>query len=124
MAIDGRRVFDWDDGALDRRFALRPLTVGVAGGGPSFRETVASMKLPAKSVVAGSLAAFLYGAPLLFVAKIFLGFGARLLWTILAAAALIASLAIWRITTWEQQHWRREHDRERLSDHADPPPWR
>ena len=122
MAIDGRRVFDWDDGALDQRFALRPVTVGLAAGGPSFREIVAAMELPAKSVVAGSLAALLYGAPLLFVAKIFLGFGARLLATMLALAALIASVASWRITRWELRHWQRE--RERLSDHADPPPWR
>ena len=122
MAIDGRRVFDWDDGALDQRFALRPVTVGLAAGGPSFREIAALLELPAKSVVAGSLAALLYGAPLLFVAKIFIGFSARLLGAILAATALLASLASWRITVWEQRHWQRE--RERLSDHADPPPWR
>ena len=69
MAIDGRRVFDWDDGAVDRRFALRPVAFGVAAGGPSFRETVALLELPAKSVLAGSMAALLYGAPVLFVAK-------------------------------------------------------
>jgi hypothetical protein len=27
MAIDGRRVVYWDDGALDKRFALRPPTL-------------------------------------------------------------------------------------------------
>jgi hypothetical protein len=122
MAIDGRRVFDWDDGALDRRFALRPATVGLAAGGPSFRETVAGLELPAKSIVAGSLAALLYGVPVLFVAKIFLGFGGRLFAGILGTAALVASLATWRITARERSHWQRE--RERLSDHADPPPWK
>ena len=69
MAIDGRRVFDWDDGAIDRRFALRPVAFGVAAGGPSLRETVALLELPAKSVLAGSLAALLYGAPVLFVGE-------------------------------------------------------
>ena len=122
MAIDGRRVFDWDDGAVDRRFALRPVTVGLAAGGPSFRETAARLELPAKSVLAGSLAALLYGVPVLFLANIFLGFGARLFAEILAAAALVGSLASWRITAWEQRRWL--HDRDRLSDHADPPPWK
>ena len=122
MAIDGRRVVDWDDGAVDRRFALRPVTVGLAAGGPSFRETAARLELPAKSVLAGSLAALLYGVPVLFLANIFLGFGARLFAEILAAAALVGSLASWRITAWEQRRWL--HDRDRLSDHADPPPWK
>jgi hypothetical protein len=71
MAIDGRRVFDWDDGAIDRRFALRPVAFGVATGGPPFRETVAVLELPVKSVLAGSMAALLYGAPVLFAVKIF-----------------------------------------------------
>lgn len=122
MAIAGRRVFDWDDGAIDRRFALRPTTVGLAAGGPSFRDTIASLELPAKSAVAGSLAALLYGVPVLFVAKIFLGFGGRVFAAILGTAAFGASLASWRITAWEQSHWQRERDR--LSDHADPPPWK
>jgi hypothetical protein len=122
MAIDGRRVFDWDDGAIDRRFALRPTTVGLEAGGPSFHETIAVLELPAKSVVAGSLAALLYGVPVLFVAKIFLGFGGRLFVAILGTAALVASIASWAITVWEREHW--EHRRERFSDHADPPPWR
>ena len=70
MAIDGRRVFDWDDGAIDRRFALRRVSFGVAGGGPSFREAVALLELPAKSVLAGSMAALLYGAPVLFAVQL------------------------------------------------------
>jgi hypothetical protein len=57
VAIDGRRVFDWDDGAIDRRFALRPLAFRVAAGGPSFRETVALLELPAQSALAGTMAA-------------------------------------------------------------------
>jgi hypothetical protein len=122
MAIGGRRVFDWDDGAIDRRFALRPSAVGLAAGGPSFRETLAVLELPAKSVVAGSMAALLYGVPVLFVAKIFLGFGGRTFLSVLAAAATVGSLASWRITARERAHWQRE--RERLSDHADPPPWK
>jgi hypothetical protein len=78
--------------------------------------------LPAKSAAAGILAAVLYGAPVLFIANIFLGLGARLMGAILAAAAFVGSLAAWRITTWERGNWQRE--RERLSDHADPPPWK
>ena len=108
MAIDARRVFDWDDGAIDRRFALRPVAVGLAAGGPSFRETMAVLELPAKSVVAGSLAALLYGVPVLFVAKIFLGFGGRMFVAILGAAALVGSLATWRITERERSNWERE----------------
>ena len=73
MALDGWRVFDWDDGVVDTRFALRPVAVGLAAGGPSFRETAARLELPAKSVLAGSLAALLYGAPVLFIANIFIG---------------------------------------------------
>jgi hypothetical protein len=122
MALDGRRVFDWDDGAVDRRFALRPAAVGLAAGGPSFRETVALLELPAKSVAAGSMASLLYVAPVLFVAKIFLGFGARLFAAILGIAALVGSFASWGITLWEREHWQRERDR--LSDHADPSPWK
>ena len=95
MARDGWRVFLWDDGVVDPRFALKPVAVGLAAGGPSFRETVALLELPAKSVAAGSMAALLYGAPVLFIAKIFLGFGARLFAAILAAAALVGSLASW-----------------------------
>jgi hypothetical protein len=124
MAIDGWRVFLWDEGAIDRRFALRPAELGIAAGGPSFRETVALLELPAKSALAGSLAALLYGVPVLFVAKIFLGFGGRLFAAILGAAALVASVASWRITAWEQRHWEQEREREHLSDHADPPPWK
>jgi hypothetical protein len=122
MARDGWRVFLWDDGVVDPRVALKPVAVGLAAGGPSFRETVALLELPAKSVVAGSLGALLYGAPVLFSAKLFLGFGARLFAAILAAAAFVASLASWAITTRERSHWQRE--REQLSDHADPPPWK
>jgi hypothetical protein len=122
MAIDGRRVFDWDDGAVDRRFALRPVTFGVAAGGPSFRETVALLEPPAKSVLAGSMAALLYGAPVLFAAKLFAGFGSRVFAALLGTAALACSLASWALTSWEQKRWPRE--RERLSDHADPPHWK
>jgi hypothetical protein len=122
MALDGRRVFDWDDGAVDRRFALRPVTFGLAARGPSFRETVAVLELPAKSVVAGSMAALLYGTPVLFATKIFIGFGARMFAAVLGSVALVCSLASWGMTAWERNHWQRE--RERLSDHADPPPWK
>ena len=122
MAIDGRRVFDWDDAAVDRRFALRPVAFGVAAGGPSFRETVALLELPAKSVLAGSMAALLYGAPVQFAVKIFAGFGARVFAALLGTAALVFSLASWATTAWELRHWERE--RERLSDHADPPYWK
>jgi hypothetical protein len=122
MAIDGRRVFDWDDGAIDRRFALRPVVFGVAAGGPSFRETVALLELPAKSVLAGSMAALLYGAPVLFAVKIFSGFGSRVFFALLGTAALVCSLASWATTVWERRHSQRR--RERLSDHADPPHWK
>jgi hypothetical protein len=122
MAIDGRRVFDWDDGAIDRRFALRPVAFGVAAGGPSFRETVAMLELPAKSVLAGSMAALVYGAPVLFAVKIFSGFGSRVFAALLGTAALVCSLASWATTAWEQRHSQRR--RERLSDHADPPHWK
>jgi hypothetical protein len=122
MAIDGRRVFDWDDGAVDRRFALRPVAFGVAAGGPSFRETVAKLELPAKSALVGSMAALLYGAPVLFAAKIFAGFGARVFAALLGTAALVCSLASWATTAWERGHWQRR--REQLSDHADPPHWK
>ena len=122
MAIDARRVFDWDDGAIDRRFALQPVGIGLAAGGPSFRETMAVLELPAKSVVAGSLAALLYGVPVLFIAKIFVGFGGRMFVAILGAAAFVGSLATWRITERERSSWERE--RQLLSDHADPPPWK
>ena len=115
-------MFDWDDGAIDRRFALRPVTFGVAAGGPSFREAVAVLELPAKSVLAGSMAALLYGAPVLFAVKIFAGFGARVFAALLGTAALVFSLASWATTAWELRHWERE--RERLSDHADPPYWK
>jgi phage-related minor tail protein len=122
MARDGWRVFLWDDDVVDPRVALKPVTIGLAAGGPSFREAVAALELPAKSAAAGILAAVLYGAPVLFIANIFLGLGARLMGAILAAAAFVGSLAAWRITTWERGNWQRE--RERLSDHADPPPWK
>jgi hypothetical protein len=122
VAIDGRRVFDWDDGAVDRRFALRPVAFGLAAGGPSFRETIAVLELPAKSVLAGSMAALLYAAPLLFAAKIFAGFGARVFAALLGTAALVCSLGTWAMTAWERRRWPRE--RKRLSDHADPPHWK
>ena len=115
-------MFDWDDGALDRRFALRPSAIGLAAGGPSFRETVARLELPAKSLVAGCLGAVLYVAPVLFIAKIFVGFGGPASAAVLATAALAGSLASWAITVWEQR--REPREREHLSDHADPPPWR
>ena len=122
MAIDGRRVFDWDDGAVDRRFALRPVALGIAAGGPTFRETVALLELPAKSVLAGTLAALLYGAPVLFAAKLFTGFGSRMFAALLGAGALAASVVSWSVTAWERGRWQR--DRDRLSDHADPPHWK
>jgi len=115
-------VFLWDDGVVDPRVALKPVPVGLAAGGPSFRETIALLELPAKSILAGSLAALLYGVPTLFIANIFAGFGSRIFAAILGAGALVGSLATWRITTWEQKRW--QHDRDRLSDHADPPPWK
>ena len=122
MVLTGRRVIDWEDGAVDRRFALRPVAVGLAAGGPSFRESVALLELPAKSVLAGSMATLLYGTPVLFVAKIFTGFGARVFAAVLGTVALVCSLASWWMTAWEQRHWQRRRDR--LSDHADPPPWK
>ena len=115
-------MFDWDDGAIDRRFALRPVAFGVAAGGPSFRETVAVLELPVKSVLAGSMAALLYGTPVLFAVKIFAGFGGRVFAALLGTAALVCSLASWAATVWERRHWERE--REQLSDHADPPHWK
>ena len=115
-------MFDWDDGAIDRRFALRPVAFGLAAGGPSFRETVALLELPAKSALAGSMAALLYGAPVLFAVKIFTGFGGRVFAALLGTAALVCSLATWATTARERSHWQRE--RERLSDHADPPHWK
>ena len=122
MALDGRRVFEWEDGAVDRRFALRAVAIGAAAGGPSFRETVALFELPAKSVLAGSMAALVYGTPVLFVAKIFAGFGARVFAAVLGCLALACSLASWALTSWERRRWPRE--REQLSDHADPPHWK
>jgi hypothetical protein len=122
MVLTGRRVIDWEDGALDRRFALRPVAGGLAAGGPSVREIVALLELPAKSVVAGGMGALLYGAPVLFMAKIFTGFGARAFAAVLGTAALVCSLASWGITAWERRHSQRRRDR--LSDHADPPPWK
>ena len=122
MALDGRRVFDWDDGAIDRRFALRPVSFGVAAGGPSFRETVALLEPPAKSALVGGMAALLYGAPVLFAVKIFAGFGARLFAALLGTAAVVLSLASWATTAWERGHW--QHRREQLSDYADPPHWK
>ena len=41
---------------------------------------------------------------------------------LLGTAALVFSLASWATTAWELRHWERE--RERLSDHADPPYWK
>jgi hypothetical protein len=122
MAIAGRRVFEWDDGALDRRFALRPVVVGLAAGGPSFRETVARLELPAKSAFAGSLAALLYVTPVLFAVKIFVGFGSRLFAAVIGAGALVGTVASWAISAWERRHW--EARRGELSDYAEPPPWR
>ena len=101
---------------------MQPVGIGLAAGGPSFRETMAVLELPAKSVVAGSLAALLYGVPVLFIAKIFVGFGGRMFVAILGAAAFVGSLATWRITERERSSWERE--RQLLSDHADPPPWK
>ncbi len=121
MARDGWHVFDWDYGDFDPRFARKPVTVGLAAGGPSFRETVASLELPAKSVLAGSMAAALYVTPVLFVAKLFLGFGARLFAAVLGSVAL-CSLVSWGLTAWERGHWQRR--RSGLSDHADPPHWK
>jgi hypothetical protein len=122
MARDGWRVFLWDDGEVDARFARTPAAVGLAAGGPSLRETVASLELPAKSIAAGTLLALLYGWPIAFAANIFMDFGPRTLAVILAACALVGSVASFWITAWEPSRWQRS--RERLSDHADPPPWK
>ena len=124
MARDGWRVLDWDHGAVDRRFALRPVAFGVAAGDPSFREFLALLELPAKSALAGSMAALLYGAPVLFAVKIFAGFGPGVFAALLGTAALVCSLASWATTAWERSHWQRERERERLSDNADPPHWK
>ena len=69
------------------------------------------LELPAKSVLAGSMAALLYGAPVLFIANIFAGFGSRMFAAILGAGALVGSLATWRITAWEQRRWQRDRER-------------
>jgi hypothetical protein len=122
MALDGWRVFIWDDGVVDPRFARMPATVGLAAGGPSLRDAVASLELPAKSVVAGTLLAILYGWPVSFAANIFLDFGPGTLAAILGACALVGSVGSFGITAWDQRRWQRARDR--LSDHADPPPWK
>ena len=59
---------------------------------------------------------------MLFAAKIFAGFGARLFAALLGTAALVCSLASWATTARERSHWHRE--REQFSDHADPPHWK
>ena len=121
VAQDGWRVFDWDYGDFDARFARRPLSYGGAAGGPSVREALASLELPAKCAVAGAFIALLYGWPVLMVASIFGALSSRVFAAVLAAAALVGSVACWVVSSLERRRWAQ---RDRIPDWVDPPPWK
>jgi len=122
MARDGWRVFDWDYGVVDPRFARKPVLVGAAAGGPTAREVLARLEVPAKSALAGTMITVLFGWPSLLIAKIFGGFGSRAFGAALGAVAVVSSLACWAVTSFEQRTV--EQRREHVPDHADPPPWK
>jgi len=122
MAQDGWRGFDWDYGDFDARFASRPVAYGVAAGGPSVREALASLELPAKSAVAGTFIALLYAWPVLMVASIFGALSSRVFGFILAALAVVSSVVCWVVSSFERRRCARQRDR--LPDWVDPPPWR
>jgi len=122
MAQDGWRVPDWNYGDVDARFARTPVAFGVAAGGPSVREVLASLVLPTKSAVAGTIIALLYAWPVLMVAMIFGAFSSRVFWAILALVAVVSSVACWAVSSVERRRWARQEDR--LPDWVDPPPWK
>lgn len=122
MAQDGWRVFDWDYGDFDARFARSPLVYGVAAGGPTVREALAFLALPAKGAVAGTFITLLYAWPLLMVASIFGVLSQRVFGAILAAMAVVSSVACWVVASFERHRWARQRDR--LPDWVDPPPWK
>lgn len=121
MAHDGWRVFDWNYGDFDARFARRPAAYGVAAGGPSVREALASLELPAKSAVAGTLVALLYAWPVLMVASIFGALSSRAFAGILATVMVVSSAVCGVITSRERRKWQQ---RDRLPEWVDPPPWK
>ena len=122
VAQDGWRVFDWDYGDFDARFARRPVAHGVAAGGPSVREVLAYLELPAKSLVAGTCIALLFAWPVLMIAAIMGAIGSRVFGAILAAVALVSSVVCWVVTSFERR--RSTQQRDRLPDWVDPPPWK
>ena len=115
-------MFDWDYGDVDPRFARKPVLVGAAAGGPTVRDVLARLELPAKSAVAGTMIAVLFGWPSLLIAKIFGGFSSRAFGAALGAVAVISSFACWALTSFERRSLERR--REHVPDHADPPPWK
>jgi hypothetical protein len=122
MARDGWRVSEyWDYVDFDARLARKPAVYGVAAGGPSVREVLAWLELPAKSAVAGTMIALLYVWPVLMFARIFGIFSSRVFGAILALAALVSSVGCWAVTSIEQRRWRNP---DRLPEWVDPPPWK
>jgi hypothetical protein len=77
--------------------------------------------LPVKCAVAGTFIALLYGWPVLMVASIFGALSTRVFAAVLAAAALVGSVACWVVSSLERRRWAQ---RDRMPDWADPPPWK
>ena len=111
MARDGWRVFDWDYGDLDDRFARRPASYGVAAGGPSIRETVAWLELRTKSAVAGTLIALLFAWPPLMTARIFGALNSRAFGVVIALVAVVSSVGCWAVTCFERRAGERQSER-------------
>jgi hypothetical protein len=107
---------------FDDRFARRPASYGVAAGGPSIRETIAWLELPAKSAVAGTLIALLYAGPPLMIARIFGALSSRAFSVVVPLVAVVSSVGCWAVTRVERGT--RPRQWERLPDHEDPPPWK
>ena len=74
------------------------------------------------SLLVGAMAALLYVWPVLLLTTIVAGMRATVFWPVLAGGAVLASLVTWAITTREKRHW--AENWHKVSDWADPPPWK
>jgi hypothetical protein len=94
----------------------------VASGVVAVPFTVPRLGFTAKCVIAGVSAALLYVWPVLFFVHIFFGVSDGVYWSILAAAAILATAVFAALAIAEERHW--AENWQDAGDFADPPYWR
>ena len=78
--------------------------------------------LPGLCLLAGLMAALVYGWPVLLLAHILFDLTAVVFWSILVGIAIVGAIATFAITLYERGYW--AENWHKVSGWADPAPWK